>query len=338
LENKMDTLQTIKQYKSKIDSRLREFLKLKVERFEHISPLAKELMENILEFNLRGGKRIRPILTYFGYMACGGEDEEAILQACLAVELMESFLLIHDDIMDQDELRRGYLTMHKIFEKKCERNYARNGKHYGESMAIIAGDILAVLGSETILSSRFPLKNKMQAIETFNRAVINTCIGQALDVSSQVDDTLQEEDICRMYELKTSIYTFQAPLHIGAQLAGAGKYELKLLSDYALPLGRAFQIQDDILGLYSTRQKIGKPVGSDIREGKKTLLILKAQSLAGTQDKLFIKKCLGNPKITDDDIKKVKKILNNSGALAYCKEETKKQATIAKHAIINAKL
>jgi len=314
---------TIKRHKEQIDKELKDFLEERLERSDAISPVARELMEHIIEFNLRGGKRIRPILVIFGYKACGGVSPD-IIKAALAVELMESFLLIHDDIMDQDELRRGYLTLHRVFENKCSRSFCTDSKRYGESMAILAGDILAILGSEAIINSHFPINNKLNAIDKFNRAVVNTCIGQAMDIRISCDPKATVQDIEKMYELKTAVYTLEAPLHIGALLAGATKTQLRCLSKYAIPLGKAFQLQDDILGLYGSRERIGKPVGSDIREGKKTLLIMSAMEMAEKKHADYIRKCLGSKSLTLHQLEKVRLMVRECGAL----EKTQSMAKI----------
>ncbi len=306
----------IKNYKQKIDDELRRFLDKRVRKVDSVHQ-AKEMMEHIREFTLRGGKRIRPILMIMGYKACGGKKEKDIIKASLSIELMESFLLIHDDIMDQDELRRGYLTMHKLFESKCIRCYDQKKDLYGESMAIIAGDILAALGTEPLLDSGFADNLKIKAIEKFNKAIINTCIGQALDIRSNLEQNVTEEDIRQAYELKTAIYTIETPLQIGGILAGASARQLKQLSMFAMPLGMAFQIHDDILGLFGTREKIGKPVGSDIREGKKTMLIIKAFEECSKKDRDFITSRLGNPKTTKKDIEKIREIIKKTGSFDY---------------------
>lgn len=316
----MDIKDILKEYKQRIDNGLRIFFDKKISQVALISPYAKDILEHIKEFNLRGGKRIRPILTIFGYKAVGGRNEDAIIEAALAVELMESFLLIHDDIMDQDELRRGYFTMHKIYEKKSERLFKTDHKRFGESMAIVAGDILAIFGSEVIANAQFPKQYKVKAIDKFNRVVINTCFGQILDIRSELEKDIKEENILRTQELKTAIYTIMGPLHIGALLGGASDRQLKILTDYAIPLGQAFQIQDDILGMFGDQKKLGKPIGSDLKEGKKTLLIIKALNKADKKQKQIIMKSLGNKNIKEKDIENVKKIIKERGSLAYSQE------------------
>jgi len=329
--------ETLKQYKETINIHLRKFISDRIKKVKGISPVASEIMEHIMEFNMRGGKRIRPILVIMGYRAAGGTKDD-IIKAAIAVELMESFLLIHDDIIDQDELRRGYLTMHKVFEQKSRRCYSVDACRYGESMALIAGDILSVLGTEAITMSDFPVKNKLRAIERFNRAVINTCIGQAMDVKAGCDNNITEKDIEQLNMLKTAIYTFVAPLQIGALLAGANEKKLKILEDYGIPLGKAYQLQDDILGLFGTKIKIGKPVASDIREGKKTLLILRTLKKAKSADKKFINNCLGNPDISSKDVSRIRQIAIDTGAKDYSETSAKKLAAQSRAVIEKSQL
>jgi geranylgeranyl diphosphate synthase, type I len=321
MENQARNHKAIIHYKSRIDAKLKNFLTTRLARSAKISPVAKDMMEHILEFSLRGGKRLRPILLIYGYKAAKGKDEKSILDCAIAAELMESFLLIHDDIMDQDELRRGYLTEHRIYENKCKKTgYSGDCKRYGENMAIILGDILAVLGSEAILNSNFPVKNKLLAVDRFNRAVINTCIGQAYDINLGIKDQVSEYEVLDLYLMKTALYTIDAPLQIGAILAGADKKTLSSITGFSIPMGQAFQLQDDILGLFGSQKEFGKPIGSDIREGKKTLLIVRAIRQAKETDRRFLQRCLGNEKITAKDIEKVKRIIIETGSLAYCKK------------------
>jgi geranylgeranyl diphosphate synthase type I len=336
---KMNAKQILNNYKEKIDKELRFFFDKKIKKSYLISESSKEIMETLKEFNLRGGKRIRPVLTIFGYKALGGKEEKEIIRVAMAVELMEAFLLIHDDIMDQDEFRRGYLTVHKIYENRCKNQFTNTDyKRFGESMAIIAGDILAMLGIEVILSSKFSDKLKLRAINKFYRVVINTCFGQTLDLRCELEKNISEEDILRIQELKTSIYTIEGPLHIGAILAGATKNNLRLLSGYAIPLGKAFQIQDDILGMFGNEKKLGKPVGSDLREGKKTLLILKALEKSKKGQRQTILNSLGNKDLTISEIDKIRKIIIKTGALDHSKNLAKQLSIKAKNIILKSKL
>ncbi len=342
----------LKEYQQKINNQLELFFKQKIDQTKDISPHVLEMMQHLEEFTLRGGKRIRPILLIFGYKCINKtttdkyyneelvNEENEIIKAAMAVELMESFLLIHDDIIDNDDLRRGKPTLHRIYEKNTTLNNKKeipdDKKHFGKSMAIIGGDILAVLGSEILLSTNFSDQNKIETLNIFNKTIINTCFGEMLDVYSEFEQGLTEDDINKIHLLKTAKYTIEAPLHIGAIFAGANNVQLKTLSDYALNLGRAFQIQDDILGVFGNEQKLGKPVGSDLKEGKKTLLIIKALENCSDNDKSFILKNLGNKDLSLNDLEKFKEIIINTGSLGYSKNLANELAEKAKQTIINS--
>lgn len=323
---------TANKYKEQIDKELKEFFKKRLEKANNISNSSKEAIQHLKEFTLHKGKRIRPMLVITAYRAFGGKEQKQIIKAAIAVELMQSFLLIHDDIIDRDSLRRGSPTINKLYQKKY------SSPHLGNSMAIVLGDICSVLGSEAILETSFPEDCKLKAIEKFNKVIINTCFGQLLDIESCMSKETKKEDILKIHNLKTAVYTIEGPLHIGAILAGAKQKDLKILSSYAMPLGQAFQLKDDVLGLFGTIHKIGKPVGSDIKEGKKTLLILKALEKADKKERNLIRKCLGNRKTTDADIEKIKNIIIKTGSLAYSEELARKLAQNAKKAIANIKI
>ncbi len=336
---KMDIEKEIKKNKEKIDRQLRKFFEAQLRKSRAVSPYTHEIMEHMAEFSLRGGKRIRPMLLMTGYRLFGTSDEKQIVKAAIAVELMESFLLIHDDVIDRDELRRGYLTFHKIYENKSKKKFKKcDPAHFGNSMAILAGDILSILGKEAILSSGFPVKNKLAAIEKFNEIIISTCFGQVLDIVSEYDPSFKASDLSKVHKLKTAVYTIEGPLMIGAILAGAQKERMKVISRYAIPLGKAFQLKDDILGMYGTQQKIGKPVGSDIREGKRTLLILKALEKADEKQKKVILGALGNPNLTENQIDDVKRIVIETGSLKHSEDLAFALASKAKSVVLKEKL
>ncbi|MBI2546744.1 polyprenyl synthetase family protein [Candidatus Woesearchaeota archaeon] len=328
--NQLQVKDTINAHQKLIEHRLTLFFDEKLNKCSNISPLAKELVDSLKEFSLRGGKRIRPILAIFGYKAIK-EQNEAVLQAALAVELMESFLLIHDDILDQDDFRRGYYSMHKVYELKAKKLYPdSDAAHFGRSMAIMAGDLLASFGSECITRSDFPAELKIKAIDKFNRVIINTAFGEVMDIVSELKPEVSELDIIRVNELKTAIYTIEGPLHIGAILAGASRQQLDILTKYAIPLGQAYQIHDDILGMFGNEKKLGKPVGSDLREGKKTILILKALQLAKQPQVKSIMAALGNKSITREQIDEIRNIVLESGALDYCQNLVRQLSEQAK--------
>ena len=318
-------------YKEKIELRLKTFLDEKIADAEKISDSSREIMQYIKEFNLRGGKRIRSVLIIMAYKSLGGKNENAIIDIAASAELMQSFLLIHDDIIDDDDLRRGGPTMHRIYAEKYKG--CDNPKKFGENMAIIAGDLLASLGNEIISKSAFDEEKKLKLLQKFNKIIKLTGYGEIIDILSGLKTNVTEQDISKMHKLKTAVYTIEGPLHMGAIAAGASDDQLKILSEYAIPLGMAFQLKDDILGLFGSEEKLGKPADSDIKEGKKTLLILKVLENANKEQKELIGNALGNKDITKTELTKVREIIKETGSLSYSENLAEKLVKKAKNAI-----
>ncbi len=316
----MDFNETLELYKKKVDNALEVFFdSLEV---DGIDEFGEQLIGDIREFTLRGGKRIRAILVIFGYKAFYGEDEEEILKAAIAVELMQSFLLVHDDIIDCDDKRRGKPTLHKLYENRFSDS-ASNPSKLGKDLAIVTGDIASVLGQRIIQDTDFDDFSKLRAIKIFNEAILKTCVGQALDIVSAYKSDLDESEIDSIHGLKTSTYTFEAPLMLGAAFAGADESDLQILKNFALPLGKAFQVHDDIIGVFGEEKKLGKPIGSDLREGKKTFLISRALENGNEKEKNFLKNINGDKEISEEEILKARKIIERTGSLDYSKEKTR---------------
>ncbi|MBW2992627.1 polyprenyl synthetase family protein [Candidatus Woesearchaeota archaeon] len=320
-------------YQEKINTELNIFFSKKLRQVNNIDSSTTDMIKKAREFNLRGGKRVRPILVVMGYKLLKNKSPEKVIKPALAVELMESFLLIHDDIIDNDSLRRGKPTLHKIYEIDKKEN----DEDYGKNMALLAGDLLAIFGSETILNSDFNHKIKARAVEKFNNIIANTIFGQTLDYLGNFSQEFAEDYIKRVHILKTAKYTIEGPLHIGAILAGAKEKHLKQISGFSIPLGQAFQIKDDILNIFGEESEIGKSVCSDIKEGKKTLLIAKALENSTLKQRLFIKRCLGNKNLTKKQIKKLKKIIIDTGSLDYSKQIAQDMVKRAKIKIKSSK-
>jgi len=321
----------LKLYKDKIELRLKIFLDEKIAEAKKISDSSREIMQCIKDFSLRWGKRIRSILVVMAYKSLGGKNENAIIDIAVSAELMQSFLLVHDDIIDDDSLRRGGPTMHRTYAEKY-KDY-NNPKKFGESMAIIAGDLLAVLGNETISKSDFDEGKRVRLLQKFNNIVKMTGYGEITDILLGLKTHIREEDILKMHKLKTAAYTIEGPLHMGAIAAGASDEQLKTLTNYAIPLGQAFQIRDDILGMFGSEEKLGKPADSDIKEGKKTLLILKALENSDKEQKELILNALGNKNITKTELTKVRETIKKTGSLDYSEILAEKLVEKAKDVI-----
>lgn len=248
-------------YQKEIEAELKKFFQEKINKSNGM--FEKEVLRILEEFSLRPAKRIRPILINVGYFLAGGKDKKAIMETSIFIELIHNMALIHDDIIDQGQFRRGEKALHHIY----------GGGHYGESMALVAGDMSGFLGCETLASSNFPAENKLLAIERLNRVIIETCYGQMLEMGIRESaNPAKEEDILKIYHLKTALYSFVGPLQIGALLAGAEEGLLGSIESFALPLGIAFQVQDDISDKDFPHESSQELVTSYINQSRESLV------------------------------------------------------------------
>lgn len=287
-----------------------------------ISPVVGEMMRTYRDF--MGGKNLRGALVKLGYECFGGKNKKAILEASLMVEVAHSFLLMHDDIMDKDALRRGKPTIHVKYEKLHQKRYAKgNSRHYGISMSLDLGDIGLMMAHLILANSQFSAEIKEKVLRRFNQTILDTGFGQAIDLNLECGKKITEKDIVKIHHYKTANYTVTGPLQYGALFAGADEQEIVKIEKYGLPIGIAFQIRDDELGLFSDQKTLGKPVGSDVKENKNTLLHLKALEWAEPEDKKFLQFTYGNPKLTTKDIRKVRKITVKTGAFEYSQKMAK---------------
>jgi geranylgeranyl diphosphate synthase type I len=242
------------------------------------------------DYLLRGGKRLRGALLLLGHEAAGGAREAAV-DASLGVELLHAYLLIHDDFMDQDDVRRGGPTLHR----------ALGGDHLGASLALLSGSLCEAWAYQ-LLGPAAPV-----AARTIEQVIL----GQMADLRAPRSRELSQREILEVLRAKTGTYTFELPLHLGATLAGASQPLLDILSAYARPLGVAFQIADDLLGTFGAPEVTGKPNASDLREGKRTLIVARALESASPQDAARLRSQLGRP---DADVDELREILRRSGA------------------------
>ncbi len=316
----METEKLLGEIKNKINQELEVFFGCKIKMIKEKSKPKEflEMAEKIKKFVLNSGKRIRPILLYYGYLAAGGKETDKIVKAAISIELIHSYLLIHDDIIDRDNFRHGDLSMHYKYNKEYSELYGRNDlSHFGNSMGIMAGDLAAAFGYEIMSNSEFAPELKIKAINRMNQIFANTIAGESLDVVLGIKKEFSIDDIYQMQKYKTAKYSIEGPLQLGAILARASGVFVNSLKEFAIPLGIAYQIQDDIIGVFGDEKKTGKPVGADIREGKKTLLIAKALELADDKRKKILNSALGNVNVSEAEIKKVRKIIVSSGSLKF---------------------
>lgn len=322
----MDAIKLLKDYKLRLDVYLQKYFDQKIAKAGKTDPLAEEAVKMIADFTLAGGKRIRPALIYYSYLAAGGSEEEKIIETSMSIELTHTFLLIHDDIIDKDSKRHGISTIHERYKEIGQKISSRKDPmHFGNSMAMLAGDMAGAMANEIIFNSAFSPKTIIKALDKLQEIVYRIVPGEMLDVVLETRGEASEEEVLKMYEGKTSSYSFEGPLHLGTLLAGEFSQEvLEKYSTYAMPLGKAFQIRDDILGLFGDEKKTGKPIGSDIAEGKQTLLVIKALELGSKEQKKNLEKILGKKDIGAGEIEQFRKIIKSCGSLEYCQDLAEK--------------
>jgi len=302
--------------RKKIDQSLERFMEtIKDEYKLHlVHPM---LYKSIREFSLRKGKRIRPLLLILSYM--GYTDRRvspSIYNASTCIELLHNFMLIHDDIIDRSSLRRGRPTMHRMLGKIVKNT---DQDKLGYDLGIVAGDIVYAFAIDAFLSIKEDPVRKEKALKYFIQTAAFTAMGEFIDTIHGVErlNKVTEKDVFLNYTLKTARYTFDCPLVVGAILAGADKTDIKRLSRLGILIGQAFQIQDDIIGIFDSEKNIGKSILSDLAESKKTLLVCHANTtLAPKQHKKFLGYFNKSTK-TYQDLVAVRKIFIEAGSLNY---------------------
>jgi geranylgeranyl diphosphate synthase, type I len=309
-------LNALRAVKKEVDGRLETFLEEKSREASRVSPSAGEMTGILKAFTLRSGKRFRAALSLHGFRCLSEREDEAVWNIAMCMELIQTFLLIHDDIIDEDATRRGGPTVHCEYEAiHRERFSRRDPAHFGASMAIMCGDLAGTLAFEVLNRARMEPPVREAVFASMTRMLFRVIHGESMDVLSEAEENVTEEKMRQIYELKVSAYTIEGPLHMGGLLAGAGTEDLDRMTRYAVPLGQAFQVQDDILGLFGNEKKTGKPVGSDIKAGKRTFLILKALDRASPEERAFLRRKLGDRELGREELERVRGIVRRTGAL-----------------------
>jgi geranylgeranyl diphosphate synthase type I len=314
---------TLGSYKQQIDADIAEYVrhtkKTTLQNYGSSARLAADAYLSILE---RGGKRIRCALVMMGYEMSGGTDRKMILQAARAIEMIHAYILIIDDIQDRSVVRRGGPTAHILLsDYHRKHSLAADEQHFGISIALNS----ALIGSHAAqmilvnLDADPVLRNNVLSI--VNRTMLVTAHGQTNDIMNEVSAEVTAEDIDRVLEWKTAHYTFLNPLHVGMVLAGADCHATDAITDYAMHAGRAFQITDDILGIFGNEFESGKSPMDDMREGKRTVISQYALKHAKTADKNFLIQMLGNKQLTQAEFVRCKDILVETGALKNAQEQ-----------------
>jgi len=269
---------------------------------------------------LDGGKRLRPAFCYWGWRGAGGADQPGIFTAAAALELLHAGALVHDDVLDDSDTRRGRPAVHRLFAARhAGAGWHGGAEEFGRGSAILLGDLLLAWTDELFAASGLPADALDRGRPVLNLMRAEMLAGQYLDLLEQAAPGRGVEDALRVVRYKTAKYTVERPLQLGAALAGPVRPALSEgYSGYGLPLGVAFQLRDDVLGVFGDPAETGKPAGDDVREGKRTVLVALARQRATPAGVRTLDRLLGDPSIGADGVAEFRDLLTRTGALAEC--------------------
>ena len=294
----------------RVETRVAGVLDAELRRWSTVDPDLGEPLTALRDLVLAGGKRLRPAFCHWAFVGAGGDpDDPVVTDAGAALELLHTFALVHDDIMDGSATRRGTDTIHVQFEADhAMAGWRGEPRRFGEGVAILVGD-LSFVYADQLLAGAPPA-----AQEVFTELRVEVNVGQYLDLLGTARGRVDEPTARRISRFKSGKYTVERPLHLGAALAGRLDDLAAPLSAYGLPLGEAFQLRDDLLGVFGDGEVTGKPVGEDLREGKPTLLYAVAAERASRADAAVLAR-YGAPGLDDDDVAALQDVLLTSGAV-----------------------
>jgi geranylgeranyl diphosphate synthase type I len=308
------------QLTTRVTASLAAFMEGAAKTLAGVGPELQAASEATAQFVLDGGKRLRPAFCYWGWRGAGAPDTDELINAAASLELLHACALIHDDVMDGSDTRRGRPAIHRRFAQLHDTSgWTGSGDAFGVSAAILLGDLCLVWADQMFNECGLDAATVRRAAGVYAEMRVELMAGQYLDVLASVlpphapDAT---ERALRVARFKSAKYTIERPLHLGALLAGAGEELLAVYSAYGLPLGEAFQLRDDVLGVYGDPAVTGKPAGDDLREGKRTALVTIAEKRATPAQAQLLDDLLGRPDLDPQGIEACREAIADSGALS----------------------
>ncbi len=287
----------IEELRRAVDDELQRFLDRVAGEIERSDALLGEIRALVEA----GGKRFRPSFCYWGFRAAGGSHCPEIVRVAASLELLHTFALVHDDIMDASEERRGLPTVHL---------------RLGVGTALLVGDLALVLADDLFMTSGFDAATLNDAFASYSRMRKQVIVGQHVELTLAGRDEIEEDEARSVARMKSGRYSIKEPLLIGASIGGAPSSITEGLADFGEALGEAFQVRDDLLGTFGRRSEVGKPVDSDIREGKKNVLFAKTIARLGTDEKaFFVGRWGAGADLSDEDIAALRDLVRTSGGL-----------------------
>lgn len=306
-------------FRTKVQDRMQELLAGYRHRAGEISSSSEPLVASIASL-VEGGKRLRALLAWWGWQGAGGDaDDLRIIDAGVALELFQAAALIHDDILDRSDTRRGQRSVHKRFEKlHDEQQWVQDGAHFGVSAALLAGDLALGLSEEVFSTTADATAFATPAREAFNAMRFEVMTGQYLDILAEANvppNPAAALELARtVLQYKSAHYSAVWPFELGGILAGADEATLTTYRDFSLPLGMAFQLGDDLLGVFGDPDLTGKPSGDDLLEGKRTELIAHALQNLATEKAEMLNNFLMNPLESPHTVDQIQSLVESSGA------------------------
>jgi len=311
------------------------------EQAERLLPLGVDAARLVAEArtSVAGGKMLRASFCWWGHQAVAPPaDEEAVVRACAALELLHASALVHDDYMDASDSRRGRPSAHRTFEHEHRAaGWRGDPEQYGASGAILLGDLLLTWSDELLRRCGLPPVAVAPALEVFDLCRTEVIAGQFLDVSAQARGRADVDTAMTVLRYKSAKYSVERPLHLGAALAGGTPEQLADLSAFGLPLGEAFQLRDDLLGVFGDPATTGKPAGDDLVEGKRTVLVALTLDAAPAADAALLDGSLGTP-LSAEQVERLRAVIDASGAHAQVEAVIDELSGIALAALDRARI
>ncbi|UIJ33613.1 polyprenyl synthetase family protein [Allobranchiibius sp. GilTou73] len=309
-----------------------------------LGPDVAELSDGIFQL-LRGGKRLRAAFLYWGYRAAGGRDSDALVQVATSMEMFQAAALIHDDVMDHSDTRRGMPTAHRrLAARHAREGWEGDGEDFGNAGAILAGDLCLVWTDELFVGSGLPHAELARGRDQFGAMRTQLMGGQFLDVLDSVRDwaTLTTdqriEEALRVVRYKSANYTVVQPLLIGADCAGVDASTRSALAAYGTALGDAFQLRDDLLGVFGDPEQTGKPAGDDLLEGKRTALVAFALDDVAPADLSRFTALFGSPDLDEEQVAWLRDLCKRSGAVDRVEGMIQERVLVAREQLRGAVL
>ena len=310
-----------------------------------LAPVGDELgpLIDAVERLIAGGKRLRAGFLYWGYRASGQPDSDALIRLAVAMEFFQAAALLHDDVMDGSDTRRGLPAAHRVFGAlHADSGWSGDSARFGESAAILAGDLCLQWSDELYATSGLPSRELDRGRRTFDTMRTQLMGGQYLDLLEsargwdRLDTSARIDSARNVIRYKSAKYTIEHPLLIGAAVGGVEAVDMGRLSAYGLALGEAFQLRDDVLGVFGDPAATGKPAGDDLREGKRTVLVALALAHADTDQAALFEKLFGQPDLDADGVAQLRGIIADTGAVAQVETMIAELAAQARGALADA--